>query len=115
MRPQKTARILLGAACSRVAEERDNGVADVFVDRRPVVEGDLRHLGQIVVQEVGQLLGLQAVSGPCEIGDVGEEDGQLLALRGDLDRLLAREGANLKLTRCGLMVADTVARNVLRP
>ncbi len=43
----------------RVAEERNDGVADVFVDRRPVVEGDLRHLGQVMVQEVGQVLGLQ--------------------------------------------------------
>jgi hypothetical protein len=44
-----------------------------------------------VVQEVGQVFGFQAVCGPGEIGNVREEDSKFLALRSDLNALLAGE------------------------
>ena len=82
--------VLIDAACLRIAEEDDDGVADVLVDRRSIGEGDLRHLGQIMVQQPGQVLGLQPIRRLGEARDVREEDGQLFPATRDFDFLLFR-------------------------
>src|SRR6516165_847219 len=91
--------VLLDAACLRIAEEDDDGVADVLVDRRSIGKGNLRHLGQIVVQQPGQLLGLQAIRRLGEAGDVGKEDGQLFPATRDFDFLFPGEDRLVDLGR----------------
>ena len=83
----------------RVAEEDHHGVADELVDGAAVLEGDLRHLGEILVEQERDLLRLQALRGRGEILDIGEEDGELLALGVDGDVLLAAENARVDLRR----------------
>ena len=65
----------------------------------PCCQGDRRHLGQVLVEQCGQVLGLQPLGGAGEVLDVGEEDGELLALGGDRDVLLAAEDALVDLRR----------------
>src|SRR5262245_22554726 len=45
-----------------VAEEDEDGVADVLVDRPTKLESDLRHLSQIMIEELRQILGFQPFS-----------------------------------------------------
>ena len=45
-----------------------------------MLQRDVRHLGEILVQQRGDLLRLQALGGRGEILDVGEEDRELLPL-----------------------------------
>jgi hypothetical protein len=92
-------RILAHAAGVRIAEEGEDRIADVFVDGGAEIQRDLRHLRQVVIQQTRQLLGFEAVGRLGEIGDVGEEDGQLLALGRDLGRLLAGEDRIVDLGR----------------
>ena len=56
-------RILLDALGLRIAEEGQDRVADIFVDGGAMIQRDLRHLGQVVVQQAGQLLGFEIVGG----------------------------------------------------
>ena len=91
--------ILLHAPGFGVAEEQQHRVADVLVDGGAVRERDLRHLGQVLIEDIRQLLGFQLVGGFGEACDVGEEDGQLLALGGYLDRLRAAEDRPVNLRR----------------
>ena len=60
---------------------------------------DRRHLREIFVEQLGDLLRLQPFGGRGEILDVGEEDRQLLALGVDGDVLLAAEDALVDLRR----------------
>src|SRR6516164_9579542 len=57
-----------------VAEEDEDGVADVLVDRPTKLEGDLRHLSQIMVEELRQILGFQPFSRLGEAFEVREKD-----------------------------------------
>ena len=66
-----------------IAEKHQDRVADELVDGCTVFVGDLRHLGEIFIEQIGQFLRLQSLGGVREVLDVGEEDGQLLALGGD--------------------------------
>jgi hypothetical protein len=91
--------ILLHALGFRVAEEGYHGVADILVDRGAIVQSDPRHLSQIAVEHRGELLGFEVLGGRGEIGDVGEEDGELLAVRRDLDALGAGEDRLIDLRR----------------
>ena len=61
-------RIFLHTQRRRIAEEHDNGVTDILVDGRTVLQCDFRHLGEIVVEELGEVLRLHLV------GDLGEAD-----------------------------------------
>ena len=92
-------RVVARAARFRIAEEQHDGVADELVDGRPVLEGDRRHLAQVLVEQARQLLRFQEVRGFREARDVREEDRQLLALRCDLDALLAAEDRPVQLRR----------------
>jgi hypothetical protein len=74
-----------------IAEEHHNGVADIFVDGGAVLERDVRHFGQIAVEQVGEILRFELVGGLGEVDDVREEDGQFLAVRRDLDILRTGE------------------------
>ena len=89
--------VLLDALCLRIAEERQDRVADVLVDGRAMLEGDLRHLSQVVVEQAGQLLGFKIIGRRGEISDVGEEHGQLLAVRRDLNAALPGENRRIDL------------------
>ena len=64
-----------------------------------MLERDVRHLGQIAVEQIGEVLGFELVGGLGEIDHVGEEDGELLAARGDLDILRAGEDRVVDLRR----------------
>jgi hypothetical protein len=48
-----------------------------------VAHGDFGHFGQILIEQVCQLLGFETVRGLGEIGDVREEDRQFLPLGRD--------------------------------
>ena len=70
---------VLGVALGfRIAEEDQHGVADELVDGAAMDQGDLRHFGEILVEQFGDLLGLQPLGGGGEILDVGKEDRELL-------------------------------------
>ena len=84
--PQAGSRVLDHALRLGVAEERQDGVADELVDRGAMLQRDLRHLGEVLVEQRGQLLRLQALGRGGEVLDVGEEDRELLALGGDRAR-----------------------------
>src|SRR4051812_810440 len=92
-------RVLLDATALGVAEEHHDGVTHVLVDRRAVLEGDFRHLGEVVVEELGEVLGFHLVGDFGETGDVGEADGQLLAIARDRDILVASEDGIVDLRR----------------
>ncbi len=83
----------------RVAEEHHDRIADIFVDGGAVLERDVRHFGQITVEQMGEVFRFELVGGLGEIDHVGEEDGQLLAVRGDLDILRAGEDRVVDLRR----------------
>ncbi len=65
----------------------------------PCFVRDRRHLGEILVQQRGQVFRLQALGGGGEILDVGEEDRQPLALGRDLHVALPGEDALVDLRR----------------
>ena len=65
----------------------------------PCSSAIVRHLGQVLVEQRGQVLRLQPLGGAGEVLDVGEEDRELLALGGDRHVLLAAEDALVDLRR----------------
>jgi hypothetical protein len=91
--------ILLYSERRRIAKEHDNGVADIFVDRRPVLQRDFRHLGEIVVKELGEILRLQFVGDLGEPNQIRKTDRELLSLADDLDVLLTCEDRIVYLRR----------------
>ncbi len=62
-------------------------------------ERDLGHLGQVMVQQLGQVLRFQLLGGLGEAGDVGEEDRQLATVARHLHLLLAGEDRFIDLRR----------------
>src|SRR5262245_31804958 len=64
-----------------------------------MLEGDRRHLREILVEEERDLLWLQVLRGGREILDVGEEDSELFALGVNSDVLLTAENALVDLWR----------------
>src|SRR5262245_66503141 len=64
-----------------------------------MLEGDRRHLREILVKEARDLLWLQALCGGGEILNIGEEDGELLALGVNGDIPLTAENALVDLWR----------------
>ena len=64
-----------------------------------MLEGNCGHLGEILVEEEGDLLRLQALRGSGEILDIGEEDSELLAPGVNGDVLLTAENALVDLRR----------------
>ncbi|MNP07453.1 hypothetical protein D3C76_994750 [compost metagenome] len=84
-------RVLLRALGGRVAEEHHHRVADELVDGAAEFQGDLRHLVQVGVEQVGQRLGFQLLGQLGEALDVGEEHRQLLALGFQAHALAAAE------------------------
>ena len=92
----------------RVAEEREDPVADVLVERAAVAEDDVGHHGEVLIEPVDQLLGLHALGHRRESADVGEQDRQVAARRGQRDRGSALEHRVGDLRR-------EVAAELLRP
>jgi hypothetical protein len=86
-----SAGILLHALGFGIAKEHHNGVADIFADGGAVLERDVRHFGQIAVEQADEILRFELVGGLGEVDDVREEDGQFLAVRRDLDILRTGE------------------------
>ena len=84
-------RVLLDAARLGIAEKHDDGVAHIFIDCRAVFGSDPRHLRQVVVEELRQILRFHLVRDLGEIGDVGEAHGELLPLARDLNVLAPGE------------------------
>ena len=92
-------RVLLYASGLRIAEEDHDGVAHVLVDRGAVLQRDPRHLGQVLIEQLRDVLQFHPVGGLGEPGDVGEEHGELLALAGELHLLPALEDRGVDLRR----------------
>jgi hypothetical protein len=67
--------------------------------RGAVVERDPRHLGEVLVEQLGDVLGFQRVGSLGEARDVGEEHSELLAPAGELDLLPALEDRGVDLRR----------------
>ena len=91
--------IFLHAPCLGIAEKDDDGVADILVDGRAEIEGNAGHLGEILVEQLGQIFGFQSIGRLGEPRDVREEYGQLLAAARDLHLLLAAEDRLIDLRR----------------
>jgi hypothetical protein len=83
----------------QIAEEPHDPGSHIFIDRGAVAHGDLGHFGQILIEQVRQLFGFEAVGRLREIGDVREEDRQFLPLRGDSGALSAAEDRIVELVR----------------
>ena len=79
------------ALAGRVAEEHHHAVADELVDGAAVLEGDLRHFIEVVVEQVGQGFCFQLFGELGEALDVGEEHRQSLALGFQANAALAGE------------------------
>ena len=92
-------RIFLHAQRRRIAEEHDNGVTDIFVDGCAVLQRDLRHFGEVVIEQLREVFRLHLVGDLGETDEVGEANGELLALADDLDVLLAGEDRVVDLRR----------------
>jgi hypothetical protein len=58
----------------RVAEKDEDGITDVLVDRPAKLQSDLRHLSQIMVEELGQILGFEPLSRLRKAFEIGEKD-----------------------------------------
>ena len=63
-------RVLLQASRLRIAEEHHDRVADIFVYGGAMLERDIRHLGEVTVEQVGEVLRLELVGGLGEIHHV---------------------------------------------
>ena len=57
----------------RRAEYGHDGIADIFVQEPVVLEDDVRHRRQILVEKMDQLLRRQALRNRCKPLDIGEE------------------------------------------
>ena len=68
-------------ASLRIAEKCQDRIADVLIDGRAVGQSNLRHLGQVVVQQDCEFLRLEIVCRRGEIRNVREEYRQLLSAR----------------------------------
>ena len=84
-------RILFDSPTLRITEERQDRVADVFVDGRAVRQSNLLHFCQIVIQQSGEFFRLQIIGRRGEVRDIRKEHGELLSIRGYFDLLRARE------------------------
>jgi hypothetical protein len=84
-----------------------HGVTDKFIDRAAMFERDVGHLGKILVEQSGNLFGLQAFRCRGKILDVGKKDRKFLALGVDRYVLLTAENALVDLRR-------QIARNLHR-
>jgi hypothetical protein len=83
----------------RIAKKDQNGIADEFVNRAPMRDGGIRHLGEILIEQLSDLLGLQPLSGRGKILDVGKENRELLALGMDRDILFTAKNSFVNLRR----------------
>ena len=60
--------------------ECHDGVADVFVERAQVLENDVRHLSQVLVEQANEFVGGHALGKAGEAANVAEHDCQFLGL-----------------------------------
>ena len=68
------------APAGGVTEENHDGIANELIDGAAVFEGHFRHFVEVVVQQFRQCFRLHLFGQFCKTLDVGEEDGQFLAL-----------------------------------
>src|SRR5689334_12776920 len=73
----------------RRAPESHNGIADIFVERAPALEQDIRHCAQIFVQQAHEFIRRKPFGNSRERAYVAEHDRQLLRLTTSLE-VLAR-------------------------
>ena len=92
-------RIFRFAASFGVAEKDQDCIPYEFVERPAIAQCDRRHLGEVLVEEHGELFGLKPFTRRREVLDVGEEDRQLLALSGQFSVGLAAEDRIIYLRR----------------
>jgi len=97
--PDAGKSVLRNSPALRIAEEDHHRIADIFVDRRSMIQSNARHLSQVLVEQHGQVFGFHPISGFGEADNIGEEDCQLLALAEDLDVLGAGKDCRLHLWR----------------
>src|SRR5439155_9891519 len=64
----------------RRAPQRQQPITDELVQRSPVLEDDLDHLGEVLVQQYGDRLRAQVLGQRGEAADVAEQDRQRAAL-----------------------------------
>eukprot|EP00581_Thalassiosira_minuscula_P024895 CAMPEP_0184424504 /NCGR_PEP_ID=MMETSP0738-20130409/111193_1 /TAXON_ID=385413 /ORGANISM="Thalassiosira miniscula, Strain CCMP1093" /LENGTH=86 /DNA_ID=CAMNT_0026786985 /DNA_START=21 /DNA_END=281 /DNA_ORIENTATION=+ len=67
----------------RIANKSDNRVTNELVDCGAMFLGNGAHLGKVLVEQLGQFLGLHTFCGGGEIFDVAEENCEFLALSAD--------------------------------
>src|ERR1700676_1190143 len=61
----------------RCAPKSHHRIADVFVERALSVEDDASHVGEIAVEEEGEVLGVQGFGDGSEVADIAEHDGDV--------------------------------------
>ena len=63
------------------APEGHHRVADIFVERARVVEHDLGHIGEILIEQKGQLLRVELLGDAGEAADIAKHDGDFVLAR----------------------------------
>lgn len=92
-------RILLDAAAPGITKKHYDRVADVFVDCGTVFRCYLRHLSQVITEQLGKIFRFHPIGGFGEAGNVRKADGKFLALTSDPDILPSGEYRIVKLGR----------------
>ena len=82
-----------------IAEEQQHCIADKFVDGCAMLKRNHGHLGEVMIENVRQLLQFQVVRRFGEACDIGEADCKLLSFGGDLDVLFASKNRLINLRR----------------
>jgi hypothetical protein len=57
--------------------ERHDGIADVFVERAQIAKQNVGHGGEILIQQIYEIVGREALGERGEIADVAEHHGQV--------------------------------------
>src|SRR5262249_4835422 len=91
--------VLLNTEGGWIAKEQYNGITNVLVDCCTVLQRNFRHFGQVMVEQLREILRLHFVSNLGESNQIGEADRKLLAFADDLNLLLAREDRIINLRR----------------
>src|SRR4029077_18681844 len=80
----------------RRAPERHHGVTNVLVERAAMPEDDLRHLGEVAVQQVGHFLRVERFGECRETSNIAEEHGDRSLLRFYAIRLFEQPGNDFR-------------------
>lgn len=92
-------RVLLGALALGVAEKYHYCVTNILISGSAILEGYSRHLIQIVIQGIGQVLGFKTLCDGGKAHQIRKKYRQLLARAGQTDGLVTAKNRLVNLRR----------------